>query len=110
MKHIFSPQHFLLAKFIMLYFGPNNKHVSRGFQQITRKRIVSNAIYNFTNKEYDGKLLNDVKQKTLGYYRGVLKNDKLKLSPPSLKKIISKLESTCSVGTQKRSYHNFTKP
>lgn len=108
LKHVFSPTHFLLSKFIMSYFGVNNRHIARSFNIIKKNKFISKTIYNYTNKEYDGKLLTEVSQSVLGMYRGILSNDRYNLSP-QVSTIISKIENIPNSYSidQKRSYCTF---
>jgi hypothetical protein len=50
-KHILSPQQFLLSKIITVFYGNDNSLVTKSFLEISRKKLFSRNIRNFTSEK-----------------------------------------------------------
>lgn len=51
LKHILSPQQFLLSKIITIFYGSDHSLVTKSFLEISRNKEISRAINNYTSKE-----------------------------------------------------------
>lgn len=59
LKHILSPQQFLLSKIITIFYGNNIDLVSKSFLEISKNKSLSRAIHDFTS-EKDRLLLKEI--------------------------------------------------
>ena len=51
LKHVFSPQHFLLSKVIGIIYGLNNNLVTESFINFTRNKEFSIIFHDFTSED-----------------------------------------------------------
>lgn len=59
LKHILSPQQYLLSKIISIFYGNNIDLVSKSFLEISKNKSLSRAIHDFTS-EKDRMLLEEI--------------------------------------------------
>lgn len=62
LKHILSPQQFLLSKIITMFYGANIDLVTKSFLEISNNKTLTRAIHDFTS-ENDRLLLEKIKLK-----------------------------------------------
>lgn len=51
LKHIFSPQQFLLSKIIAMFYGYNTDLVTKSFLEISNDKNISRAVHDFTSEK-----------------------------------------------------------
>ena len=66
LKHILSPQQFLLSKIITIFYGYNIDLVSKSFLEISKNKSLSRAIHDFTS-EKDRLLLKEIASQFKAY-------------------------------------------
>jgi hypothetical protein len=66
LKHILSPQQFLLSKIITIFYGNNIDLVTKSFLEISKNKSLSRAIHHFTS-ENDLLLLKEIKSNKEAY-------------------------------------------
>ena len=52
LKHILSPQQFLLSKIICLFYGSNSDLVNKSFLKISSVKFISRPLYDFTSEKH----------------------------------------------------------